>query len=245
MKGVEVEMSKNYLSEFKLGFQSGLSVALGFIPVAITFGILAKSSGIGLAECVGFSALVYAGGSQFVALELLNSGAGILSIILATLLFNFRHFIMGASLSTKISENNLKWRPLIAFWMTDETYSITYLKQESFRIYFYLPMASTAYLSLSVGSILGFKLGSILPGNLSQSMGIALYAMFIAILMPELKKSFKTVGVVISAVILNIITHQIKFFPKGWHIIIVILMTVAIWTLVDKKINRQEATCYE
>ncbi|MCY6371741.1 AzlC family ABC transporter permease [Clostridium ganghwense] len=238
-------MNKNYLSEIKAGFQAGASIALGFIPIAMTFGILAKSSGISLAECVGFSAIVYAGASQFVALELLNSGAGVLSIIFTTLLFNFRHFIMGVSLSTKLNKNCLKWRPLIAFWMTDETYSISYLKQESVGVYFYLPMAATAYLSLSLGSLLGFQLGSIISSALSQSMGIALYAMFLAILAPEFKKSFKTIGIVVTSGILNLLIHNIKFIPQGWHIIIVIVLTVMIWNVIDEKNNENEEKCYE
>ncbi len=232
-------MNKNSRNEVKAGFQSGLSIALGFLPIAMTFGILAKSSGITLAQCVAFSSIVYAGASQFVALDLLNTGAGVLSIIFTTLLFNFRHFIMGASLSTKLNKNGLKWRPLIAFWMTDETYSIAYLKQESVGIYFYLPMAATAYLSLSVGSLLGFQLGGILPGALNQSMGIALYAMFLAILTPEFKKSFKTIGVVATSAILNLLIHNIKFIPQGWHIIIVIVLTVIIWNIMDKN-NKNE-----
>ena len=238
-------MTRNYLSEVKLGLQSGLSIALGFVPIAITFGILAKSSGISLAECLGFSAIVFAGASQFLALDLLNSGAGILSIILTTFLFNFRHFIMGASLSTKLNKNDLKWRPLIAFWMTDETYSIAYLKQESVRASFYLPMALTAYLSLVIGSLLGYQLGSVLPLALNKSMGIALYSMFLAILIPEVKKSFKVLGIVVTSGILNIIVHQFNIVPMGWHIIIVILLTIIIWTFIDKKNSICKEESYE
>ncbi|GAA0180191.1 AzlC family ABC transporter permease [Clostridium sediminicola] len=238
-------MNKSDLLEVKLGLQSGISIALGFIPIAMTFGILAKSSGISLAECIGFSAIVYAGASQFVALDLLNSGAGVLSIIFTTLLFNFRHFIMGASLGTKLNKNCLKWRPLIAFWMTDETYSIAYLKQQSVGIYFYLPMAAAAYLSLSVGSLLGFQLGSILPKALNQSMGVALYAMFLAILTPEFKKSFKVIGVVVTSGIINLLVHNINFIPQGWHIIIVIIITVFIWNIIDEKSNKNGEECYE
>lgn len=238
-------MNKNYFDQVKSGFQSGMSIALGFIPIAITFGILAKSSGISLLECIGFSAIVYAGASQFMALDLLNSGAGIVSIIFTVFLFNFRHFIMGASLSTKLDKTCLKWRPLIAHWMTDETYSIAYLKQESVGIHFYLPMAATAYVSLSVGSLLGFQLGSVLPSALNQSMGIALYAMFLAILTPEFKKSVKTIGVVLTSGILSILIHNIKFIPQGWHIIIIIALTVGIWNFIDEKTTCNEVKSYE
>jgi 4-azaleucine resistance transporter AzlC len=230
--------------EFKTGFQSGLSIALGFIPIAMTFGLLAKNSGLNLLEGLGFSAIVYAGASQFMAIDLLNSGAGIASIILTTFLFNFRHFIMGASMSTKLRSDSLKFRPIMAFVMTDETYSVAYLKQDKISAWFYLPMAITAYLSLSFGTILGYQLGGVLPAALNQSMGIALYAMFLAILTPEVKKSFKTMGVVVTAGLLNVLIHNLDFVPDGWHIILVIVFTVGIWTVKDLLDERKEV-CYE
>ncbi|MCT4660566.1 MAG: AzlC family ABC transporter permease [Tissierellales bacterium] len=230
--------------EFKTGLQSGLSIALGFIPIAMTFGLLAKNSGLNLLEGLGFSAIVYAGASQFMAIDLLNSGAGIASIILTTFLFNFRHFIMGASMSTKLRSDSLKFRPIMAFVMTDETYSVAYLKQDKISAWFYLPMAITAYLSLSFGTILGYQLGGVLPAALNQSMGIALYAMFLAILTPEVKKSFKTMGVVVTAGLLNVLIHNLDFVPDGWHIILVIVFTVGIWTVKDLLDERKEV-CYE
>ena len=238
-------MKGNKKSEIRAGFQSGLSIALGFIPIAMTFGILAKSAGISLWECVGFSSIVYAGASQFMAVELLKSGAGIASIVFTTLLFNFRHFIMGASMSTKLDEGAGNWRPLMAFWMTDETYSIAYLKQDKIGVHFYLTMAMTAYLSFSLGSFMGFQLGSVLPHALNQSMGVVLYAMFLAILTPEIKKSFKIFGVVATSGMLNMLVHRLEFVPMGWHIIIVIVITVGIWTLVDKREGICEVSCCE
>lgn len=238
-------MNKDSLIEVKAGLQSGLSIALGYLPVAMAFGILAKASGIELGQCVGFSAIVFAGASQFVALEMLNTSAGVFSIIFTVFLFNFRHFIMGASLSTKLNRNCLRWRPLIAFWMTDETYSVAYLKQETVGIYFYLPMAAIAYLSFSAGSLLGFQLGSVLPVALNQSMSIALYAMFLAILTPEFKKSFKPIGIVATAGILNVFVQSMSFIPQGWHIIIVIVLTVAIWNVIDKETLTNEVSNYE
>ncbi|KDR95521.1 4-azaleucine resistance probable transporter AzlC [Peptoclostridium litorale DSM 5388] len=238
-------MNENKKKEIRAGFQSGFSIAFGFIPIAMTFGILAKSAGTSLLECMGFSAIVYAGASQFMAIELLKSGAGIASIVFTTLLFNFRHFIMGASMSTKLDEDSMRWRPIMAFWMTDETYSIAYLKQEKISASFYIPMAMTAYLSLSLGSFLGFQLGSVLPSALNQSMGVALYAMFLAILTPEIKKSLKIFGVVATSGAVNMLVHRLDFVPMGWHIIIVIVLTVGIWTLLDRGEGKCEVSCCE
>lgn len=94
----------------------------------------------------------------------------------------------------------------------------------------------------ALGSLLGFQLGSVLPLALNKSMGIALYSMFLAILTPELKKSFKMVGIVATSGILNIMIHQLKIVPMGWHII---LLTTMIWTFIDKKNSVCKEESYE
>lgn len=221
--------------QIKSGIQSGISIALGYIPIAMAFGIIAKAGGTTLGECVGFSAIVFAGASQFLALDMISSGASVISIMMTMLIFNFRHFIMSASISTKLEASAKKWRPLMAFWVTDETYSVAYLKQDKISAYFYVPMAGIAYLSFSFGSFLGYTLGSVMPTQLNNSMGIALYSMFLAILTPEFQKSIKTLKIFLTAGILNVFARKVSFIPQGWHIILVIGITILIWDLVDKR----------
>lgn len=229
----------------KEGFQAGLSIALGYIPVAITFGLIAKDTGITFLECLGFSAIVYAGASQFLAMKLISADASLMSIILTTLLFNFRHFIMSTSLSHQLGNQARHLRPLIAFWTTDESFSFASLKQKVFSPYFFLPMAATAYISWSFGSVLGYSIGSIFPPLLSQSMSIALYAMFVGILAPEFKRSLQPLWIVLTAGLLNMIIYTIPFVPMGWDIIIVIVLTVFIWHSIDQKKTNKAGDTYE
>ena len=85
--------------DFKDALKSGLPIFIGYVPPAIAFGILAKSSGVSLIETMMFSGVVFAGASQFIALNLLMTGMGFSGIILTTLLVNFRHFLMSSSRS--------------------------------------------------------------------------------------------------------------------------------------------------
>ena len=93
--------------DIQLGMISAFPIIVGYLPIAMTFGILSKSSGIQLIESFMFSAIVFAGSSQFMALNMITVGAGLGEIILTTLLVNFRHFLMSASLSENIGHESL------------------------------------------------------------------------------------------------------------------------------------------
>lgn len=228
----------------KLGFKEGLVAStpliIGYIPIAMAFGILAKTSGITFLETVMFSAFVSAGASQFMALNLLIAGAGIPQIILTTFLVNSRHFLMSASLSRRITENMQKWVPFIAFAMTDEIFSIASFKKEELTNKFMLGFEGTAYLVWVVATAGGFLLGNILPVLVKASMGIALYAMFVGILIPEARKSKKVMGLAILAGIMNTILSSINILPAGWSVIIAIVSISALGAFVGEEVMQHE-----
>lgn len=228
----------------KLGFKEGLAAStpliIGYIPIAMAFGILAKTSGITFLETVMFSAFVSAGASQFMALNLLIAGAGLPQIILTTFLVNSRHFLMSASLSRRITENMQKWVPFIAFAMTDEIFSIASFKKEELTNKFMLGFEGTAYLVWVVATAGGFLLGNVLPVLVKASMGIALYAMFVGILIPEARKSKKVMGLAILAGIMNTILSSINILPAGWSVIIAIVSISALGAFVGEEVMQHE-----
>lgn len=103
--------------DFLSGMKKALPVAFGYIPIAITYGILAENTGIPAYITVLMSVVVFAGASQFVALNLIALGLGSWEIISTTFVVNFRHFLMSASLSQKIIRKiSGKLIPIISFW---------------------------------------------------------------------------------------------------------------------------------
>ncbi len=84
------------------GIRGGLPIALGYFPIAMAFGILAKGASVSLVEALGFSFIVFAGASQFIAVGMIALGATGIEIIMTTLFLNFRHFLMSASLVPRI-----------------------------------------------------------------------------------------------------------------------------------------------
>lgn len=208
----------------KEGVVAGLPIIIGYLPIGMAFGILAKTVDVTIIDSLLFSVLVYAGASQFIALNLLSLGVGSGEIILTTLLVNLRHVLMSASLAARIKEDIKKWVPLMAFGVTDETFSVASFKEGELSKTFVLSLQLVSYIAWVGGTVLGYIVGAILPDIVKTSMGIGLYAMFAAILVPEAKKSAR---VVILACLSGLLNTLLKYFldlSQGWSIIISIIL---------------------
>ncbi|MBU8911138.1 MAG: AzlC family ABC transporter permease [Desulfobacterales bacterium] len=203
--------------------KAGIPIFIGYIPAAIAFGILSKGCGVTLLECFLFSAAVFAGASQFIALNLLMAGMGPGGIILTTLLVNFRHFLMSAYLSTRIGRIAKRYIFLIAFGVTDEVFSVLSFKRGQLSMTFVIIVQISAYSAWVGGTIAGYIMGGFLPEILTKSMGVALYALLLAILLPEIKASVTALILAVASGLLNILLIKLDILPNGWTIIVCIL----------------------
>jgi len=225
---------------FKDGINDGIPIFIGYITVAIAFGILSKNIGITMTDSILFSVLVFAGASQFIALNLLLLGAGIGEIVLTTLLVNFRHFLMSASLTTRMTKDMKRWSPLIAFGITDEVFSVASFKKGTLTNKYLLSLELSAYSAWVSGTILGYLVGGILPDIVKGSMGVALYAMFAAILIPEVKKSGKAVILAGLSGIINTFCRYLFVLPQGWSIVISIVVVSFLGLFLFEKERAEE-----
>jgi len=211
------------INMIKKGFTAALPIMLGYLPVAITYGVLANQSGMSLVELTLMSVLVYAGASQFMGVNMIAIGASAMEIIIATFVLNFRHFVMGLSFVNQLRRFTRKWKIPLTLGLTDESFAVSAMhqneaKQESGML-FYATIILMAYLSWIFGSLLGGLLGDIIPKNLSQALGIALYAMFIGLLIPSVKKNYKAGLIAIIAMLVNALCIQLGM-STGWAIIV-------------------------
>lgn len=207
----------------KRGISTGFPIMLGYLPIAITYGVLAKQSGMSLTELTFMSVLVFAGASQFMAANMVAVGAGALEIIIATFVLNFRHFVMSLSFMNRLRDIGLNWKAPLSLGLTDETFAVSALhpkeaKEEKGAL-FYTALILTAYFSWILGSFLGGVLGEVIPEKLSQSMGIALYAMFIGLLIPSIKKELRVGFIAIIAMLINALCIQLGM-STGWAIVL-------------------------
>lgn len=205
------------------GMEAGIPIMLGYIPVAITYGVLAQQAGLSLFELTMMSVLVFAGASQFVGINMIATSATALEIIIATFVINFRHFIMSLSFSSQLRDViRTKGRVILSLGLTDETFAVASFNRDQankpHRFYYYVTVNLVSYLAWVLGSLAGGLLGEIIPDQLSQSMGIALYAMFIGLLVPAIKANKKLIFIALIAVIVNILAEQIV--SSGWAIVL-------------------------
>jgi 4-azaleucine resistance transporter AzlC len=224
-------------SPFTYGLQAGISIGIGYMPIALTFGLLAKATGITVTETFLMSLLVFAGASQYIALSLLSIGTGAFEIVLTTFIVNIRHFLLSASLYEKLEDAPKPIKALYSFGITDETFSLVATREGKISTGFMFGVISIAYGSWVVNSVIGYLIGSSLPSTLQESMGIALYAMFVALLVPSLKKQRKVLYLAGLAAILNSLFYQ--FMAPGWAIVSATLISsVLVEILVRRRVNQ-------
>lgn len=219
------------------GMKTGISIAVGYIPIAITFGLLSKSAGVPNAISMMMSLLVYAGASQFVAVNLLALHMGYWEIIFTTFILNFRHFLMSASISQRIEKGLSKpWMALLAFGITDETFAVASMqKEQQLNPWFLLGLNLIAFSAWNVGTWAGVFLGTALPDSVQSSMGIALYAMFIGLLVPAVREKKPILHIAMLAVLLHGILHWtpgLTVISTGWKIVITTIAASAAGALL-------------
>jgi len=155
-------------------------------------------------------------------------------IVLTTFILNLRHLLMSASLAQRIPAGlSRKWRALIAFGITDETFSVASMQeQKTLHRDFILGLNIVAFISWNAGTWVGIFLAAGLPSAVQNSMGIALYAMFIGLLVPSLRTSRSAAGVCFMAVIFHSLLHwgvsRVIPLSAGWNIILATLFSAAL-----------------
>ncbi|PWW27771.1 4-azaleucine resistance transporter AzlC [Cytobacillus oceanisediminis] len=232
-------------SEYRKGFQSGISIAIGYAPIALTFGLLAKATGLSIGETALMSLLVFAGAAQYISLSLLSLGTGIFEIILTTFIVNIRHFLMSTSLNEKWEDDQIVNKAILSFGITDETFSVAAVRDEKVTSGYMLGLISISYSSWVVCSGLGHLIGASLPQTLQESMSVALYAMFVGLLVPSMKKSAKVVFLAVLAACFNIIFTLTNALSTGWAIVLATLLSAVIIELIENVKNKQRGQEHE
>lgn len=220
-------------SQFRRGIQAGLSIAIGYMPIAMTYGLLAKTTGLSLFETFAMSIFVFAGAAQFIALNMIALGAGAFEMIFTTFIVNIRHMLMTASINEKAMDDPPILKAFYAFGVTDETFAVSATREGKLSAPFMFGVNLIAYSSWVSFSGIGFLVGASLPSVLQESMGIALYAMFVGLLVPSLKKHRKFVVLAGAAAILNSIFTALQL-STGWAIVLATLLSATGVELLSK-----------
>ena len=216
-------MPETSSAQFRAGVRGGLPIVLGYIPIAVAYAVIARRAGLSTLETLLMSLLVYGGASQMMAAGMLAQGAAVPVIVLATFLLNLRHLIMSLCVQTRIRSAGLPGRLLASCWVTDESFAVfTTAGRERESLWYFLGMASAAYVSWALGSLLGALAMDLLPAILTASLGIALYAMFIALLLPHVRGNRRLGLLVLLTALANWGLGAV--LPASWALIVSTLL---------------------
>lgn len=175
--------------EYRSGFSRGLPVGMGYFSVSFGFGAMAASQGLGWLEAVLISATNLTSAGQFAGLTLIVTAATLWEMVLTQVIINSRYALMSLALSQRMGERiGILPRLFIAFFNTDEIFALAMDRKEPLTPAYLLGLGTLPFLGWTGGTALGALAGSILPESLGTALGVMLYGMFIAIVVPPAKK---------------------------------------------------------
>lgn len=214
---------------FLKGMKDGLPVALGYLAVSFTLGIAAVKSGLTPFQAFATSALNNTSAGEFAAFSLIGAGVSYMEIALTTLILNMRYILMSCALSQKIDKNTpIVHRFLMAYDVTDEIFGLSIMSEGRLDPKYTYGLIAISAPSWAIGTYLGAVMGSVMPAGVLSAMNLALYGMFIAVIVSPAKKD-KTIAVVIAVSMLSSLMFSIlpglREISSG---IVVIILTVVI-----------------
>ena len=201
------------MNEFINGCKKGVPIALGYFPVSFSFGVLVISSGmpLGLATLISLTNITSSG--QFAGVSLMLAQASYIEIATTLLLINARYFLMSLSLSQKIDKKmNTFQRLIISVGITDEIFSLASIQEKTLTFRFMLGFILVPVLGWVSGTFIGETLMNFLPPSIQNAMSIALYGMFLAIIIPAARNSSPILEVVMISAVIACLFYYIPLF---------------------------------
>lgn len=218
----------NHKLSFKQGMIDGIPIALGYIAVSFTFGILARESGLNAFQAVLLSLTNLTSAGQFAGLGIITASASYMEMAFTQLVINLRYCLMSCALSQKLdSRAPFFHRFFVAYGNTDEIFGICSTKDGKLDPFYSYGAISVASPGWAFGTFLGVLSGSILPARVLSALGVALYGMFIAVIIPPSKNNRIIAGVVLVSMLISLVftlTPLLNQISSGFRIILLTLL---------------------
>ena len=226
----------NMKKEFLAGVHDGVPVCLGYIAVSFAFGIQATQAGLTAVQAVIMSLCNVTSAGQFSSLDLIMNQATLAEMALLQLIINLRYMLMSCALTQKLGEAvSFPKRMLIAYGVTDEIFGISVLRKG--KLY---PSYSYGLITISVsgwllGTFLGAACGEVMPQRLISCLGLAIYGMFISIIMPEAREKKAVMIAVIVSMTMSAVMYWapvLREISSGFRIIIVTIIVASVASIL-------------
>lgn len=237
------------IENYKRGVIAGIPIGLGYFAVGITFGIAAVTGGLTVGQAVLISLTNFTSAGQFAGLNIIFSSGSYWEIAMTQLIINLRYSLMSFSLSQKLEKG---YKPLhrlvVAFGVGDEIFGISAARDGWVSPFYNYGAMSVAIPGWVLGTLAGAVLGNILPETLISAMGVAIYGMFLAIIIPPAKKNAAVLKVVIGAMFISSMFALVPVLKQisGGVVIIITTVLVAglaayVWPIEEREAEQKYA----
>ncbi|NCB91230.1 MAG: branched-chain amino acid ABC transporter permease [Clostridia bacterium] len=231
--------------EFTTGVRDGIPICLGYFSVSVAFGMTAVLAGMPMWAAVLISLTNLTSAGQFAGANLLIAGGGMAQLAFTTLIINIRYFLMALSVSQKVERRmTMKQRLAISFGITDEIFAVSMQHEGELSAAYMAGLIFTPIIGWTGGTLMGAVATSVMPEALSSALGIALYGMFIAIVIPPAREQRSVLFTVVFAVLASLAFSYLpglKELGSGWVIIIItIIVSAAAAWLFPREVQEEE-----
>ena len=221
-------MTKDFLQ----GFKDGLPVGLGYFSVAFAFGVAAVQNGLSVLNAVLISLTNLTSAGQLAGLSVIAAAGSLIEMAATQFVINLRYALMSISLSQKLDRRvTMLDRMLISFGVTDENFAIAANKEGTVTAPYFYGLMTLPILCWVGGTFFGAAAGEILPAAVLSALGVAIYGMFVAVVLPAAKKSVAVALVAILAMALSCCFAWVPFLNQisgGFAIIISAVVAAAV-----------------
>ncbi|HUL37197.1 MAG TPA: AzlC family ABC transporter permease [Thermodesulfobacteriota bacterium] len=226
--------------QFKEGMKAALPIVLGYLPVGMAFGVLARKAGLTTFDAGLMSLLVYAGASQFIAIEMISKGISWFPIVIATFFVNLRHLLMSSTLSLYFQKNRFRTFSLLAAQLTDESFAVAMSNTSKVRNRpsYLFGLQMTSQLAWIAGSIVGALFGKLIDHR-EYGIPFALPSLFICLLVIQINK-VRHLWVMVIAGISSIFFKWA--FSGNWYILLTGLLASGIGMVIETKLVPSPST---
>ncbi|MCI8578702.1 MAG: AzlC family ABC transporter permease [Lachnospiraceae bacterium] len=215
-------------SWYRRGMRDGIPIGLGYFAVSFTLGIAAKKAGLSALQASVMSAAMLASAGQFAAINMIVSGAGFIEMVMTQIVVNLRYLLMSSALSQKVRRDKpFLHRFLMSYGVTDEVFGISVAVRGKLHPAYMYGAVTTAAPGWVLGTFFGAVVGMILPPRVMSALNVALYGMFLAVVIPPSRKSRIIAGVVVVSMAASTafaMLPGLKEIPSGFQMMILTIL---------------------
>ena len=192
------------IKQLQKGLHDGIPIGLGYLAVSFTFGIMAAGAGLTAPEAVLMSFTNLTSAGQFAGLGIIQAGGSLLEMAAAQLIINLRYCLMSCALSQKFSPDMpFLHRFFVSYGVTDEIFGVSVCRQGELSPFYNYGLMGTAVPGWTLGTLLGALSGGLLPARLLSALNVALYGMFLAVVIPPARENRILAGVILISMALS------------------------------------------